>query len=62
MSEIDELPEERVPDWLLRDASGIAVIPGVESFLEADGLDQPSWLVFYKVRAASDCYLDPGPP
>lgn len=37
------------------------VAVGVQQLVEVDGLNRPSWLVFYKVRALSPCSLTPGP-
>jgi hypothetical protein len=37
------------------------VAPGVESYVEAGGVTRPSFLVFYRIRAASECFFTPGP-
>lgn len=39
----------------------VSVLVGQESYRETGGLVRPSWLVFYKARAASPCSRTPGP-
>jgi hypothetical protein len=35
--------------------------PGVESYTQTNGIGTASFLVYYRIRAASECYFTPGP-
>jgi hypothetical protein len=55
-----------VPDTLptpanLSSAPHFIAAPGLETYGETGGVDRPSFLVFYRIRAASDCFFTPGP-